>query len=460
MLSVTNPNTRAFISTGDYMGQTNIELRANGKIIGYATPLISLPFIVSQLSQQMVMLETGEVNKFKGLKMLFSKWGQTLNCRNSYDIFLKCQVFWHIFKVVSAETTSKKEAIAAVQNFGSLQSKIEAAFLELKISAKVANFKPALQCDTYYVKAELGSVSALLDGKNQVELASFLAQGDIFVYSNTATGLVEIQVPKQKREFVAFKSETIDTNCKLPLYIGTDTVGEAVTIDLAATTNPHLLVAGSSGSGKSKGLITMLQSLIAAKSADTVQILVCDPKISELQTLNKHSEYLFSGEVQTESIGILDQLLEVSAIMQDRYQTLSRKGVYEISDYHAAGLSMPYLVVAIDEFGDLMLSKQGKEIETEILRLSQKGRAAGIHLIIATQRPDAKIVTGAIKGNFTAQLCFKVKNGTNSRIVLDQNGAENLLGKGDCLLQIENVVSRIQAAMFEPQKFEQATTLF
>ena len=251
---------------------------------------------------------------------------------------------------------------------------------------------------------------------------------------------VGIEVPNKNRAIVSFK-EIIDmdfpafSTMGIPVVLGKDISGEPQIIDLAKT--PHLLIAGSTGAGKSVCVNTMLLSILYKRSPSQVKLILVDPKIVELSLYNDIPHLL--TPVITESKRALQALQYCLCEMERRYALLSGMSVRDIVSYnekieveHIATERLPYIVVVIDEFADLMMTT-GKELETSIARLAAKSRAVGIHLVLATQRPSIDVITGLIKANLPSRIAFMVASKTDSRIIIDQVGAEKLLGKGDML---------------------------
>ena len=253
-----------------------------------------------------------------------------------------------------------------------------------------------------------------------------------------------VEVPRADRQDVVWRPER-PTRRILPLSLGVSTLGEPVHVDLAKA--PHLLVAGATGSGKSICIHTMICSLLLAPTH--VKFVLIDPKMLEF------TPYAYCGALLTPIITdamratrVLGQLCES---MDARYAELARHGCRDIAEYHAKGGDMAYVVVVIDEWADLFaMQKEG--IVLPVVRLAQKARAAGIHLVLATQRPSVKVLPGLIKANFPARIALKVTNMTDSRVVLDQNGAERLLGRGDMLVQGFGLqgVQRVHGAFVDP----------
>ncbi len=236
---------------------------------------------------------------------------------------------------------------------------------------------------------------------------------------------------------------------KLPLFLGKDTEGRPLVYDLADM--PHLLIAGRTGTGKSVCLNAIILSMLMTRRPDECRMILIDPKKVEL------SEY---GKIPHLMHPVVTDMKKAEAIlawavdkMEERYDLLRRARVRNIAGYNELPLEeilrrvqpgrarrsaqrsrgkMPYIVIVIDEVGDLMM-KMKKEVEGHIIRLAQKSRAAGIHLILATQKPTVDVITGLIKSNLPARICFQVASRSDSRVVLDEMGADKLLGKGDML---------------------------
>jgi len=286
---------------------------------------------------------------------------------------------------------------------------------------------------------------------------------------------IGIEIPNQARESVALKeilatTEFLDGPSKLPLALGKDIFGQPIVADLAAM--PHLLVAGATGSGKSVALNTMILSLLYAVSPREVRLLMIDPKMLELSAYDAIPHLL--TPVVTQPKDAAAALVKVVAEMQRRYRLLAEAGVRNIEGYNkqvgqlqsvakpttgavdgSSGAEaaappptpLPYIVVVIDELADLMMVA-AREVEDSIMRLAQMARAAGIHLILATQRPSVDVLTGVIKANFPARISFQVSSKTDSRTILDANGAEQLLGRGDMLYLMPGTgrITRIHGA--------------
>ncbi len=228
----------------------------------------------------------------------------------------------------------------------------------------------------------------------------------------------------------------------LPLLLGQNTIGATVVVDLLYM--PHLLVAGSTGSGKSVALNTMLISLICHSKPEELKLILIDPKKLEFAVYADLPHLLFPIVTEPErAVAVLRWAIKT---MSERYERMSKVGVRQAKEYHAIYQDMPPIVIVIDEFADLMITT-GKEVEELIVRLAQMARAAGIHIILATQRPSVDVITGLIKVNFPARIAFKVTSKIDSRTIIDTMGADKLLGKGDMLfLDNQGALNRIHGA--------------
>lgn len=244
---------------------------------------------------------------------------------------------------------------------------------------------------------------------------------------------VGIEVPNLSSSAVFLKDVLIKSNfrtakSRLTLALGKDTAGQTLIADLADM--PHLLVAGTTGSGKTVCLNSIILSMLFKYSPQQLKFLMVDPKMVELSQYNDIPHALCPAV--TDAKKVTAALTWVVGEMESRYVSLSKAGSRNISDYTAKGNDMPYIVVVIDELADIMQICP-KDVESAITRLAQLSRAVGIHLVLATQRPSVDVITGVIKANFPARISFKVASKVDSRTVLDMNGAENLIGKGDML---------------------------
>lgn len=264
---------------------------------------------------------------------------------------------------------------------------------------------------------------------------------------------VGIEVPNTERQLVRLREVIEETNGKaqamrIPIFLGKDVSGNSLTVDLS--TLPHLLIAGRTGTGKSVCLNSIIVSMLMARRPDEVRMLLIDPKMVELSPYKKIPHLMHPVVTDMRKAeAILAWAVEK---MEERYQLLARAGVRHLSVYNQLGEEelkeriepesdeewaeipkhMPYIVIVADEMADLMMTA-AKEVEAHIIRLAQKSRAVGIHLVLATQKPTVDVITGLIKSNLPARIAFEVSSRTDSRVVLDEMGADKLLGNGDML---------------------------
>jgi S-DNA-T family DNA segregation ATPase FtsK/SpoIIIE len=250
--------------------------------------------------------------------------------------------------------------------------------------------------------------------------------------------LLGIEVPNHTPSLVALKNvmesapyTSLAKNSHLPVALGKGSDGEEVSFDLSNM--PHLLIAGATGSGKSVCINAIITGLIMEKDPSEMQLLLIDPKRVELTPYNGIPHLMTPVIVENDKVvGILKGLIQE---MMNRYRRMEETGVRNIASFNSkGGVKMPYIVVAIDELADLMMTA-AFDIEQSICRLAQLGRATGIHLIVATQRPSVDVITGLIKANFPSRISFAVTSQIDSRTILDSMGAERLLGRGDMLYQ-------------------------
>ncbi|MDQ7798598.1 MAG: DNA translocase FtsK 4TM domain-containing protein [Candidatus Edwardsbacteria bacterium] len=265
-------------------------------------------------------------------------------------------------------------------------------------------------------------------------------------------GVVGIEIPNMHRKLVMLKDLFLSGNFRtqegpLTMALGKTITGESFSADLSEM--PHLLIAGSTGSGKSVCLNTIITSLLYLCTPEDLHFIMIDPKRIELSIYRgiPHLQFQYKVEntgdkpisrtiegVVTDSQEVVQVFRLAVSEMDSRYRVLAKEGCRNISDYNRkSDKKMSYLLIVIDELADLMLSREASEIESRIAKLAQMSRAVGIHLILATQRPSVDVITGVIKANFPARIAFQVASKTDSRTVLDANGAETLLGRGDML---------------------------
>jgi len=288
------------------------------------------------------------------------------------------------------------------------------------------------------IKVKVGKISALAD-----DLALALAAPSIRIEAPVpGKGFVGIEVPNAQSSIVGLRdvmdtSEFRNLKSQLRLALGQDVSGGSIVADLTAM--PHLLIAGTTGSGKSVCVNGIICTLLMTCTPDELKLIMVDPKRVELTNYNGIPHLM--APVVTDLERIVGVLKWVQREMDDRYRQFAMDGARNITDYNgrvergqAKGQKLPYILVIVDELADLMMLAPD-ETERVITRLAQMARATGIHIIISTQRPSVDVVTGLIKANFPARIAFAVATGVDSRVILDMPGAEKLLGRGDMLFQ-------------------------
>ena len=287
-------------------------------------------------------------------------------------------------------------------------------------------------------------------------------------------GTIGIEVPNQKPSIVSMRSVIASqrfqqAEMELPIAFGKTISNETFVVDLAKM--PHMLMAGATGQGKSVGLNAVLTSLLYKKHPAEVKFVLVDPKKVELNIYNKIERHYLAklpdaeDAIITDNTKVIHTLNSLCIEMDNRYELLKNAMCRNIKEYNAKFKArklnpddghqfLPYIVLVVDEFADLIMTA-GKEVETPIARLAQLARAIGIHLIIATQRPSVNVITGIIKANFPARIAFRVTSKIDSRTILDNGGADQLIGRGDMLYTQGNDLTRIQCAFVDTPEVEE-----
>ena len=346
-------------------------------------------------------------------------------------------------------------------NFTSIQEKVvkakavalEGLLNEFDVSARVVAAETGPVVTMFELQLAAGvKVSQISSLSN--DIARALGVGAVRIVAPLpGKHTIGVEVPNSEKEKVRIKdllrlAGNKPESMAIPLFLGKDSSGEALVSDL--TSMPHLLIAGTTGSGKSVCINTIIAGILLTRRPDDVKMILIDPKMVEMTAFNTIPHLM--TPIVTETRRAV-QILEWATIkMDERYAILAEARVKNIGEYNALGTEevirrfeptspeeeakipkkLPYVVIVIDELADLMMTA-AKEIEAHIVRLAQKSRAVGIHIVLATQRPQATVVTGLIKANMPTRIGFRVAARMDSRIILDQNGAETLLGQGDML---------------------------
>ena len=306
---------------------------------------------------------------------------------------------------------------------------------------------------------------------------SLSAKGIRIIAPIPGKGTIGIEVPNDKPRIVSMESilnsrKFRETGYELPIALGKTITNEVFMVDLAKM--PHLLVAGATGQGKSVGLNAIITSLLYKKHPAELKFVMVDPKKVEFSIYSPIENHFLAKIADEDDEPIITDVQKVVATlkslcaeMDTRYDLLKKARVRNIKEYNAKFKNrqlnpenghrfMPYIVVVIDEFGDLIMTA-GKEVELPIARIAQLARAVGIHMIIATQRPTTNIITGTIKANFPARMAFKVSSMIDSRTILDQPGANRLIGRGDMLFLSGSEPVRVQCAFVDTPEVERIT---
>ncbi len=357
---------------------------------------------------------------------------------------------------------NKNQIVTTLRNY-----KIEIASIKATVGPTVT---------LYEIIPEAGvRISKIKNLEDDIAL-SLAALGIRIIAPMPGKGTIGIEVPNKNPAIVSMRSAIAskkfqEAEMQLPIAFGKTISNETLVVDLAKM--PHLLMAGATGQGKSVGLNCILTSLLYKKHPAEVKFVLVDPKKVELTLFNKIERHYLAKLPDSEEAIITDNSKVINTLnslcieMDNRYEMLKNALCRNIVEYNAKFKArklnpndghkfLPYIVLVVDEFADLIMTA-GKEVETPIARLAQLARAIGIHLIIATQRPSVNVITGMIKANFPARVAFRVMSKIDSRTILDNSGADQLIGRGDMLYTQGNDLIRIQCAFVDTPEVEKIT---
>ena len=346
-----------------------------------------------------------------------------------------------------------------------------------KISVKSIQAHVGPTVTLFEIVPEDGIKVAKIKGLEDDIAMSLSALGIRIIAPMPGRGTIGIEVPNHDPQVVPMRdvleSKAFqNTNCKLPMVLGCTVSNEVFVADL--TKMPHLLVAGATGQGKSVGLNAIIASLLYKKGPSELKFVLVDPKKVEFSLYSALQKYYLAMVpdedkcIVTDTDKVVKTLNCVVQEMENRYRILEQEHERKVEDYNrkwkrelrnvvkSDGTKyeyMPYIVVIIDEFSDLIMTA-GKEVETPIVRIAQKARAVGIHMIIATQRPSREVITGLIKANFPGRVAFRVTQMQDSRIILDRPGAQSLIGRGDMLFSANGEITRLQCPFVDTPDVE------
>lgn len=347
-----------------------------------------------------------------------------LKPKNSYSPSLE---------ILDSENSSSKNRLdtAKIKDSSELLEKV---FADFNIEIKVINVKLGPVITLFEILPAAGiKISTIINLADDISRS--MGVGAVRIAQIYGTQYLGVEIPNERRETVTIKELLSNENFKntthkIPICIGKDISGNIEVIDLSKT--PHLLVAGTTGSGKSVFINTLLTSILYKFSPEELRLILIDPKMLELSVYNDIAHLL--TPVVTEPKKAIIALKWVCKEMERRYALMNEENTRSLEGYNQKAVEkLPYIVVFIDEMADLMMTA-GKEVEHYVQRLAQMARACGIHLVMATQRPSVDIITGSIKANFPSRISFQVASKYDSRTVLGEVGAEQLLGNGDMLM--------------------------
>ena len=336
-------------------------------------------------------------------------------------------------EILDSESAQSKKGLDA-NKIKDNSNILENVFADFNIEIRVINVKLGPVVTLYEILPAAGiKINTIINLADDISRS--MGVGAVRIAQIYGTQYLGVEIPNDKRETVTIKellsnNNFKNTNHKIPICIGKDISGNIEVIDLSKT--PHLLVAGTTGSGKSVFINTLLTSILYKFSPDELRLILIDPKMLELSVYNDIAHLL--TPVVTEPKKAILALKWVCKEMERRYSLMNEEGTRSLEGYNQKSAEkLPFIVVFIDEMADLMMTA-GKEVEHYVQRLAQMARACGIHLVMATQRPSVDIITGSIKANFPSRVSFQVASKYDSRTVLGEVGAEQLLGNGDMLM--------------------------
>lgn len=370
----------------------------------------------------------------------------------------------------------KDEVIIDAEELTANKDRIVSTLKHYGIEIKKIKATPGPTVTLYEIVPQDGTrISKIKNLEDDIAL-SLSALGIRIIAPMPGLGTVGIEVPNRSPGVVSLKTiitsdQFQKSNMELPLALGKTISDQPYVVDL--TKMPHLLMAGATGQGKSVGLNAIIVSILYKKHPSQVKLVLVDPKRVELSLFNKIERHFLAKlpdaeeAIITDTKKVINTLNSLCIEMEQRLELLKDAGVRNIKEYNEKFVArrlnpqsghkfLPYIVVVIDEFADLIMTA-GKEVETPLQRLAQVARATGIHLIIATQRPSVNIITGTIKANFPARIAFKVTSKIDSRTILDTGGADQLIGKGDMLISNGSDLIRLQCALVGTKEVEEVT---
>lgn len=376
----------------------------------------------------------------RGATLLMEDWQASGEGNDQYDKFLETLIVRRaeLPDVAPKHIVKKDETISSDEPLD-VSNKLVKALADIGVLAEIKGFTHGPRVTRYKVYLpDINQLDKLKKGLERLSLVLNLQQAMPSLSRGDEAKTVSLDVPRPKSTWQSIPFEqlrqwaasTVLDDEQLIVFPGVDILGAPYSFDLAAA--PHLLVGGTTGSGKSVCLHSLILSLMLRFSSSVLKLALIDPKQVEF-SVYQHCDYLYGGEVSTDASSARERIFQLVEEMDSRYKTFATAGVSNIAEARRKGINLPYIAAFIEELADLVL--QDRDIENQIVRLAQKARAAGIHLVLATQRPDSKTFSGLIRSNIPARIALTVQKGTESTIILDETGAENLLGAGDMLVK-------------------------
>lgn len=361
----------------------------------------------------------------RGLREIRTSWSTS----HDFIAFLQEELFAGI-KENSSESSKSKLGTEQLQK----------ALLEIGVQAEIKEKIQGARIDRYNIfLPQVSHFDNLRRGLDKLAFSLGLGNEGIFIQPTEEPKVVGLDIPRKRQFWQSIDgsrlfswAEEIKKQAGLPVWLGQDVLGRDFSFDLAEA--PHLLIAGTTGSGKSITLHALILSLLQGRSPEDIKIAFIDPKLVELSRYQGIPQQYGDGvaHLVTEAMQMLQELI---AEMEHRNELLEQVGASNLSEAATNGmLSLPKIVVVIEELADLF--SQSRELEAPLVRLAQKARSVGIHLVLATQRPDAVTFSGLLRSNIPGRIALRVQKGSESQIILDETGAERLLGAGDMLVKV------------------------
>ncbi|MCK5230008.1 MAG: DndE family protein [Desulfobulbaceae bacterium] len=372
----------------------------------------------------------------RGLREIRTSWSPS----HDFFSFLQEEIF-----------AGTREGATELSHGGLEPERLLEALVEIGVQAEIKEKIQGARIDRYNLfLPQVGHFDALRRGLDKLAFSLGLGDEGVFIQTTSEPKVVGLDIPRQRQFWQPIDGTSLFTWAEqaknqpgLPIWLGQDVLGHDFSFDLAEA--PHLLIAGTTGSGKSVTLHALILSLLQGRSPEEIKLAFIDPKLVELSRYQGIPQQYGAGvaHLATEAMQMLKELI---AEMEKRNQLLDEIGASNLSEAIDNGrLNLPRIVVIIEELADLF--SQSRELEAPLVRLAQKARSVGIHLVLATQRPDATTFSGLLRTNIPGRIALRVQKGSESRIILDETGAEKLLGVGDMLVKVgTNTPIRIHGA--------------